>query len=130
MVIYTDNVGYASCRTIDPSVLRRMSIIVDSNTIPEDVAISRVVYNTGFDDESLLKKMYDVWEEIRTFCADRDITEGSISLSELERWAQCVMADGYGNIRENCEECVVSKATSVPEEQADIISSVLAVHLS
>lgn len=130
MVIYTDNVGYASCRSIDPSVLRRMAIIIDSNTIPEDVALSRVVYNTGFDDESLLKKMYDVWDKVREFCADHDITEGSISLSELERWAQCVMADGYGNIKENCEECVVSKATSVPEEQADIVSSVLAVHLT
>lgn len=130
MVIYTDNVGYASCRSIDPSVLRRMAIIIDSNTIPEDVALSRVIYNTGFADEGMLKKMYDVWEEIRTFCADRDMTEGSISLSELERWAQCVMADGYGSLKENCEECVVSKATSIPEEQADIISSVLAVHLS
>ena len=130
MVVYTDNVGYASCRSVDPSVLRRMAFIIDSNTIPKDVALSRVVYNTGFEAHALLEEMYDIWEKIREFCADRDITEGSISLSELERWAQCVMADGYGNVFENCRECVVSKATSVPEEQEDIVSSVLAVHLS
>lgn len=130
VVIYTDNCGYASCRPVDPSVLRRMALIIDSNEIPEETAIARVIYNTGFQDMTLLKKMYNVWQEIRTFCADRDITEGSISLNELERWAQCVMADGYTNLKENCEDCVISKATSVKEDQDDIISSVLTVHLS
>lgn len=130
MVIWTDNVGYASCRNIDPSVLRRMALILDSNTIPKETALSRVVYNTGFQDQELLQKMYAVWEEIQVFCADRDITDGTISLTELERWAQCVMADGYANVKDNCIECVVAKATSVKEEQDDMISSVLAVHLS
>ena len=74
--------------------------------------------------------MYSVWREVQNFCQDHDITEGSISLTELERWAQCVMADGYDNLMENCEICVVSKATSVPEEQEEIKSSVLAVHLT
>lgn len=130
IVIYTDNVGYASCRPMDPSVLRRMSFILDSNEIPKETAMARVRYNTGFQKDTLLEKMYSVWREVQNFCQDHDITEGSISLTELERWAQCVMADGYDNLMENCEICVVSKATSVPEEQEEIKSSVLAVHLT
>lgn len=129
MVVYTDNVGYGSCRPIDPSVLRRMSFIIDSYDLPKKDALDRVVYNTGFDDKALLDKMYDVWTKIQEFCVDRDYTDGSISVTELEMWAQAVMLDNYDNLYENCIDCVVAKATSVPSEQKEIIASVLAVHL-
>lgn len=39
MVIYTDNVGYTSCRPIDPSVIRRMSFIIDSYEVSKEDAI-------------------------------------------------------------------------------------------
>ena len=125
VVVFTDNVGYASCRDIDPSVLRRMAFILDSYTIPKADALERVVYNTGFADMDMLENMYEVWEKIQAHCADKDITEGTVSLTELEMWAQCVIADGYSNTKENCIDCVVAKATSVPEEQAEIISAVV-----
>lgn len=130
VVVYTDNVGYASCRPIDPSVLRRMAFVLDSYKLPRKDAIERVIYNTGFEDKALLEKMYDIWEEIGKYCTDRDITEGSVSVTELEMWAMTVMGDDYGNLRDNCIDCVVSKATSVPEEQDEIKASVLAVHLA
>lgn len=83
------------------------------------------MYNTGFDDSQLLETMYDTWKGVQEHCADKDITEGSVSLSELEMWAQAVKADNYGNVRENCIDCVVACATSVPDEQKEIISSVI-----
>lgn len=129
MVVYTDNVGYVSCRPVDPSVIRRMSFVMDSYEIPKKDAIDRVIYNTGFKDKKLLNKMYDVWCEIAKFCKDRDITEGAISLTELERWAQSVKVDEYTNVFEHCANCVVSKATSVIDEQQEIMSSVVSIHL-
>lgn len=117
MVVYTDNVGYASCRPVDPSVLRRMSFIIDSYDMPKEDALRRVVYNTGFKNSGLLDKLYNLWSDVKTYCADQDITEGTVSLTELEMVAQTVMADGYDNIEENFRDCVIAKATSVKEEQ-------------
>ena len=71
MVVYTDNVGYASCRAIDPSVLRRMSIIIDSYDMPREDVIARVLYNTDFPDSSMLDQMYDVWSAIQEYCLSR-----------------------------------------------------------
>lgn len=129
MCLYTDNVGYASCRPVDPSVIRRMAFIIDSNELPKKDAIARIVYNTGFSDKALLEQMYTVWHEVDLFCKDRDITEGSVSVTEIEMWCQAVQADGMTNVWENCIDCVVSKATSDPDEQKEIISSVLQIHL-
>ena len=128
LVFYTDNVGYASCRPVDPSVIRRMALVVDSFELPKEDAIARVKYNTGFGDDQLLDQMYDLWEKIQKYCEDNDITEGSISVTELEMWAQSVMLDGYKNVKDNCILCVVNKATSVRRDQDDIISSVLAIN--
>lgn len=130
LVVYTDNVGYVSCRPVDPSVLRRMAFIIDSYDLPKEEVLKRIVYNTGFNDANLLEQMYEVFCKIQDYCADRDITEGTLSATELEMWAQTVMADGYANIQENCQDCVISKATSVISEQKAIKSEVLAVHLN
>lgn len=130
MVVYTDNVGYSSCRAIDPSVLRRMALIIDSYELPREDALARVIYNTGFEDKELLDNMYDVWAKTNEFCVDRDYTEGTVSVTELEMWAQSVKADNYSSVYQNCIDCVVSKATSVVSEQKEIISSVLAVYLN
>ena len=125
IVVYTDNVGYASSRPLDQAVIRRMSYIIDSYELPEEKVLERVRYNTGFDDDHMLKEMYDVWANIQKTCKKMDITEGSTSVSELEMWVLAVMADGKSHLRETCMECVVAKATSVPEEQTKLKTSVL-----
>lgn len=132
IVVYTDNVAYVSCRAVDPSVLRRMAFIIDSNEVSKEDALERVIYNTGFEDADMLDTMYEVWDKIKSHCADKDITEGTVSLTELEMWAQCMIVDGYdaGVLRSNCIDCVVSKATSVPEEQAEILSAVVDLTLA
>lgn len=129
MVVYTDNVGYASCRAIDPSVIRRTALILDSYEMPKDRVISRVLYNTGFPDSGMLDKMYDTWMAVQTHCKEQDIMEGSVSVTELEMWAQAVEVDGMKNLTENCRSCVVAKATSDPIEQESIMADVVAVHL-
>lgn len=122
MVIYTDNVGYASCRPIDPSVLRRMAYIIDSYDMPKEKVIERVVYNTGFDDMDMLDKMYNLWCDIDKHCKKREITEGCVSVTELEMWCQTVMAEGktVSSLKEACMRCVVAKATSVIDEQDEL----------
>ena len=40
-------------------------------------------------------------------------------------WAATVKGDGYGNLYKNAIRTVISKATSVPEEQKELINMVL-----
>lgn len=118
-----------SCRPVDPSVIRRCAFVIDSYELTKETLLARVRYNTGFPDKDLLEKMYTVWLAISKHCKENDITEGSISATELEMWAQSVQVDGMSNVRENCRCCVVSKATSVVEEQEEIMGSVVDLYL-
>lgn len=125
MCIYTDNVGYASCRPLDPSVIRRFSFIIDSFKMTDRQVEKRVLYNTGFERTDLLHRMMTCWKKLQDYCESHEYDEGSVSVTELEMWAACVKADGYGNVYQNAIDCMISKATSVQEEQQELIQSVL-----
>ena len=126
MVLWTDNVGYNSNRPVDPSFMRRMDFVIDSYELPKERVLERIKLNTGFDDDQLLDDMYQVWEKVRQFCKDRDITEGDISIVELERWVQLVMIEGEAAITTTCREAVVSKACSDPETLQEIMDGCVA----
>ena len=118
--IITDNVGYSSCRPIDPSVLRRQGLIIDSYELPKDVLMDRIRRNTGVTDTTLLERCYKLWETVKAYCEQNSITEGSVSPMELERFVQAVKYDGIESISYNLDDCVISKATSSIDDQRDI----------
>ena len=126
LCIYTDNVSYASCHTIDESVLRRMAYIIDSGELTKDQVLDRVRFNTGFPDEELLDRMYTIWAGIAAYCREQEISS-AISSSELEMWCMCVMNDGMNtaNLKKHCQRCVIAKATSDAEEQAAITGATI-----
>lgn len=117
--VMTDNVGYCSCRPVDPAVIRRQAFCIDSYEMPEELVLNRIRYNTGFKDEDTLIQMYRTWKALYDYCNTHEINEGAISMTELERWVQKVMIDG-GNTYENCVKCVVAKATSNLEDQEEV----------
>ena len=123
MVVYTDNVGYVSCRPIDPSVIRRMAFVIDSYEMPKEQVISRVKYNTKYSDDNIIDTCYDIWHDLQEFAKDHDITEGSISVTELEMLVQCIKCDGLTNVRDKVIECIISKATSDIDEQEQLKGS-------
>lgn len=118
--VITDNVGYSSCRPIDPSVIRRQSMIIDSYELPKDILIDRVKRNTGVTDSKMLELSYKLWNTVREYCQQNSITEGSTSPVELERFVQAVKYDGEDSISVNLDDCIISKATSSIEDQKDI----------
>lgn len=127
LVVMTDNVGYVSCRPVDPAVIRRMAMVFDSYTMPKRFVLDRIIYNTGYKDANTLEMMYDTWQALIDYCKTHEITEGALSMTELERWVQMVMLEN-GNIYENCIRCVVAKATSNIDEQKELLS-VLDTHI-
>ena len=73
-----------------------------------------VLYNTDFPDSSMLDQMYDVWSAIQEYCQEHDISDGTVSVTELEMWALAVKVDNMSNIKDYCRDCVVAKATLRP----------------
>ena len=122
MVIYTDNVGYASCRPMDPSVIRRMAFIIDSYEMPKGDVLARVKYNTKVEDNDILEKCYKIWTQLKEFAKEHDISEGDISVTELEMCVQAIKYDGIGSLRDNVKECIISKASSDIDEQGELLA--------
>lgn len=121
--IFSDNVGYASCRPIDPSVLRRMGMIIDSYELSEKMVKDRTRRNTGCKDTKLLNKCYKLWYSVKEFTEQNSITDGSVSPMELERFVQAMMLDGEDFLEDNLNDCVISKATCDIDAQRDIRSA-------
>ena len=130
LVLWTDNVGYVSARPVDPSFMRRMDFVIDSYELAKDRVLARIKDNTGFDNDHLLDDMYEVWSEVRKYCKDHEITEGDISIVELERWVQLVQIEGESNITSTCREAVVSKACSDPDTLDEIMDACVAVKMA
>ena len=121
MVIYTDNIGYTSCRPMDQSAVRRTAFAINSYTMTKDDIISRVRYNTTADDQ-LIESCYAVWSDIQTYCKDHDMTEGEISVTELEMLVQTILCDGNAYARDDVIDCIISKATTDYDEHTELIN--------
>ena len=130
MVIFTDNVGYASCRAVDPSVMRRMDYVFDSRELSDEQMIARVKHNTGFSDDGKLAQMLKVLKEVVTYCRENDLHEGDISVNELERWVQVLQIEGDSAYESGCRGCLVSKVSSDYEIQDDLMNHLLESVLS
>ena len=118
--IITDNVGYNSCRPIDPSVLRRQGFIIDSVDLTKEQLLDRVKRNTMCNDKTLLDMAYNYWHTVKEYCEQNSITEGSVSPMELERFVQALMYDGLDCLETDLDDCIISKATSSIEDQKGI----------
>ena len=122
LTICTDNVGYVSCRPIDPSSIRRFDFAIDSDKLTEQQLKDRTRRNTGCKDSALLNNCFDKWKAVKEHCEQNSITEGSVSPVELERFVQAVMVFGEDEFNSCLVNCVISKATSNSDDQRDIKS--------
>ena len=114
-VIYTDNTGYKSCRPMDESVIRRFSFIITSNTLEKDEVLERIRANTGYGNGDVLEKIYQIWTAIRSYCKKNDITEGEISITEIENLVALIKLEGLSDLKELLLETVISKASANPD---------------
>lgn len=123
LTIITDNVGYAGCRSLEQSVIRRQALIIDNSSLSKTALLERVKRNTGVTDTKLLDTAYTLWLTVKEYCEKNSITEGSVSPVELERFVQAIKFDGEDSIAENLNDCIISKASSSVDDQRDIRSA-------
>ena len=123
VVVFTDNVTYEGCRPLNQSVIRRNFMAFDLYDMSKKEILDRVKFNTNFKEKEALEAMYKVWKSIQQYCQENAITDGSISIIELENWAQAmrIRHDFYST----CMRTVISKATAYPDEQRMIVASCL-----
>ena len=124
LAIFTDNIGYASCRPLDPSVLRRMSLIIDSDELTKDQLYARVKYNIGDVSKQVLDTCYTLYNAVLEFCKVNDMMDSaSLSATEFEMLVRCVTLCKHAkevDLEAFASDCLVSKATSDPEIQKEI----------
>lgn len=123
VVIYTDNVTYEGCRPLNQSVIRRNFMAFDLYSMNKSDILARVKFNTKFKDTKTLKEMYDTWLDIQRYCKENAVTDGSVSIVELENWALAMRI--RNDFRTTCIRTVVSKATAYQDEQEMIIAQCL-----
>ncbi len=125
IVIFTDNIGYASCRPLDPSVLRRMAFIVDSGELEGEQLFRRARYNTGCKEQRILQQAYAIYSKVMDYARKNDMMdEGSISATEYEMMVQCAMMEPNLDMKEIAKDCLVSKASSDPEMQETLMNEI------
>lgn len=132
LVVFTDNVGYSTCRELDPSVIRRFHAVVDSNEMSEDYVWQRCQANAGITDRELFKAMYDVWEYIRDYAQSQGFT-GPCSIVELENCLLVLKSKGIETkrvLRQKEKEvkaavrmCIINKVTSDADSQDSMESA-------
>lgn len=98
-----------------------MSFIIDSYELPKEMVIDRIKYNTGFDDDEIIEDCYNLWNDFSQYCQEHDITQGAVSVTELEMLVMTIKYDGISNILENITDTLVSKATSDYEERQELL---------
>ena len=70
-------------------------------------------------------------ETIIQFCKEQDITdEGTCSLAELESWVSLTMLDGVSAIQNTCREAIISKVSSDPDTQQEIMDSCVSLAIA
>jgi hypothetical protein len=88
------------------------------------MAMDRLKTNVPGLTDVQRKRLYNIWEGIVRFCKDNEITEGDISIVELELWGAVVSWEGEADLLESCIDCVISKATNDPDTQEELIEFV------
>ena len=123
--IFTDNVGYAGCKSVDQSVIRRQDFIVDSDELTKEQLFERIKFNTHCNDMQLMELAYRYWFAVKEFCAQNSITDGSTSPVELECFVKELMYEGVDALELALNDCVISKSTSNRDDQRDIRTACL-----
>lgn len=127
--MWTDNVGYTSCRPVDPSVVRRFAFIIDSYTMSKDKVVTRVKYNTGAGDK-LIDKLYELWVAIADYCKKHDIDEGPVDMTGLERAVLLAQYERGTTLKSIVRDCIVAKAASDPDIQQEVMDQCVTPKLS
>lgn len=123
VVIVTTNVSYEGCRSMNQSVLDRMSLVKDIELPEPEVMVQRAMAVTGCADEYLVSQMVQVVNDMADYCRKNSITDGACGMRSLIDWV--ISAEISGDPYLSAKYTVISKATADEEDREALITTIL-----
>ena len=123
VVIVTTNVSYEGCRSMNQSVVDRMSLVKDIELPEPEVMVQRAMAVTGCADEYLVSQMVQVVNDMADYCRKNSITDGACGMRSLIDWV--ISAEISGDPYLSAKYTVISKATADEEDREALISTIL-----
>ena len=123
VVIVTTNVSYEGCRSMNQSVVDRMSLVKDIELPEPEVMVQRAMAVTGCADEYLVSQMVQVVNDMADYCRKNSITDGACGLRSLIDWV--ISAEISGDPYLSAKYTVISKATADEEDREALITTIL-----
>lgn len=123
VVIVTTNVSYEGCRSMNQSVVDRMSLVKDIELPEPEVMVQRAMAVTGCADEYLVSQMVQVVNDMADYCRKNSITDGACGMRSLIDWA--ISAEISGDPYLSAKYTVISKATADEEDREALITTIL-----
>lgn len=123
IVIVTTNVSYEGCRSMNQSVVDRMSLVKDIELPEPEVMVQRAMAVTGCADEYLVSQMVQVVNDMADYCRKNSITDGACGMRSLIDWV--ISAEISGDPYLSAKYTVISKATADEEDREALITTIL-----
>lgn len=123
VVIVTTNVSYEGCRSMNQSVVDRMSLVKDIELPEPEVMVQRAMAVTGCADEYLVSQMVQVVNDMADYCRKKSITDGACGMRSLIDWV--ISAEISGDPYLSAKYTVISKATADEEDREALITTIL-----
>lgn len=123
VVIVTTNVSYEGCRSMNQSVVDRMSLVKDIELPEPEVMVQRAMAVTGCADEYLVSQMVQVVNDMADYCRKNSITDGACGMRSLIDWV--ISAEISGDPYLSAKYTVISKASADEEDREALITTIL-----
>lgn len=123
VVIVTTNVSYEGCRSMNQSVVDRMSLVKDIELPEPEVMVQRAMAVTGCADEYLVSQMVQVVNDMADYCRKNSITDGACGMRSLIDWV--ISEEISGDPYLSAKYTVISKATADEEDREALITTIL-----
>ena len=123
VVIVTTNVSYEGCRSMNQSVVDRMSLVKDIELPEPEVMVQRAMAVTGCADEYLVSQMVQVVNDMADYCRKNSITDGACGMRSLIDWV--ISAEISGDPYLSAKYTVISKSTADEEDREALITTIL-----
>ena len=139
--IFTTNMDYKGCKSLQQSVLSRCNIKREIKTPTAETMAKRALAQLKTPKEfeaptfkrALVNKMAKVCKEIGAYAKDHDITDGVCGSRELNDWCKKALLIAKGDLESEVSErhvvyaawtTILEKVSQVPEEMEEIVTAV------
>ena len=123
VIVVTTNVTYEGCRSLNQSVVDRMSLVEDIELPSPEVMVQRAMAVTGAADEYQVSQMVQVVIDMSDYMRKNNITDGSCGMRSLIDWI--TSAEITGDVYRSAISTIISKASSDEDDREALKTTVL-----